>query len=364
MLVYLENYTYHSLISKNDSLKLYLIKGLSLEKNAFTCEPFKSISHLDLHDSEIKILRNGCFNGLDNLKSLNLKYCDIDDIEDDVFIDLPNLNELDLTFNKLKRIKSSLFNGLTKLKKLCLNQLTINKIDDNCFDQLINLKSLELIETKVKEPFHNDLFKELTNLISLNVHQFEFEIIEETTNPFKILSGLKNFRESQNYLHLLNQTQKLLLTEVHYVNANVPKLINGYFNGFTGLKKLTLNTCLTSKEIEDDVFDDLSNLQVLKLINNRLRGHNFHKLFKKLTKLRKLYLNENLIFTIQKDYFQSLVNLNVLELKSCYLKSIDLNAFSSLMKLNKLNLTGNQDILNMYHKKDFEFLPKLKNFSI
>lgn len=139
----------------------------SIPSYAFNRVP--SLMRLDLGElRKLEYISEGAFEGLQNLKYLNLGMCNIRG-------DLPNLSplkgleELEISENLFTRIKPGSFKGLRALKKLWVMNSQITVIERNAFDDLSSLVELNLAHNNLSAVPH-DLFSPLRFLVELHLH--------------------------------------------------------------------------------------------------------------------------------------------------------------------------------------------------
>ncbi|XP_036432678.1 leucine-rich repeat-containing protein 4 [Colossoma macropomum] len=139
----------------------------SIPSYAFNRVP--SLMRLDLGElRKLEYISDGAFEGLVNLKYLNLGMCNIRG-------EMPNLNpllaleELEISENFFPEIKPSSFKGLTSLKKLWIMNSKIGLIERNAFDDLTSLVELNLAHNNLSSLPH-DLFAPLKYLVELHLH--------------------------------------------------------------------------------------------------------------------------------------------------------------------------------------------------
>ena len=82
----------------------------------------KNLTKLDFSNNHIKLIENKLFNGLVNLKDINLSFNQLENIGKQ-FQNLNNLNRIDLSNNQIRIIDENAFNGL----------VTLNEINLYCF---------------------------------------------------------------------------------------------------------------------------------------------------------------------------------------------------------------------------------------
>ncbi|XP_062860394.1 leucine-rich repeat-containing protein 4 [Trichomycterus rosablanca] len=139
----------------------------SIPSYAFNRVP--SLMRLDLGElRKLEYISDGAFEGLVNLKYLNLGMCNIQG-------EMPNmtpliaLEELEISENVFSVIKPSSFRGLTSLKKLWIMNSNIGIIERNAFDDLSSLVDLNLAHNNLSSLPH-DLFSPLKYLGELHLH--------------------------------------------------------------------------------------------------------------------------------------------------------------------------------------------------
>lgn len=113
----------------------------SIPSYAFNRVP--SLMRLDLGElKKLEYISEGAFEGLYNLKYLNLGMCNIKDMPN--LTPLIGLEELEISGNNFTEIKPGSFYGLRALKKLWIMNSQINTIERNAFDDLTSLVELNL----------------------------------------------------------------------------------------------------------------------------------------------------------------------------------------------------------------------------
>uniref|UniRef100_A0A667ZL92 Leucine rich repeat containing 4 n=1 Tax=Myripristis murdjan TaxID=586833 RepID=A0A667ZL92_9TELE len=139
----------------------------SIPSYAFNRVP--SLMRLDLGElRKLEYISEGAFEGLQNLKYLNLGMCNIRG-------DMPNLSplkgleELEISENLFPEIKPGSFKGLRSLKKLWVMNSQITVIERNAFDDLSSLVELNLAHNNLSALPH-DLFSPLRYLVELHLH--------------------------------------------------------------------------------------------------------------------------------------------------------------------------------------------------
>ncbi|XP_051911495.1 leucine-rich repeat-containing protein 4 [Hippocampus zosterae] len=139
----------------------------SIPSYAFNRVP--SLMRLDLGElRKLEYISDGAFEGLQNLKYLNLGMCNIRG-EMPNMSPLKGLEELEISENHFPVIKPSSFKGLSLLKKLWVMNSQISVIERNAFDDLPSLVELNLAHNNLSAVPH-DLFSPLRYLVELHLH--------------------------------------------------------------------------------------------------------------------------------------------------------------------------------------------------
>lgn len=139
----------------------------SIPSYAFNRVP--SLMRLDLGElRKLEYISDGAFEGLINLKYLNLGMCNVRG-EMPNLTPLVGLEELEISENLFTEIKPGSFRGLTSLKKLWIMNSQIGLIERNAFDDLSSLVELNLAHNNLSSLPHN-LFAPLKYLVELHLH--------------------------------------------------------------------------------------------------------------------------------------------------------------------------------------------------
>ena len=159
---------------------------------------FLNLRTLDLSVNSNIEFQPGMFNGLVNLKWLNISSTNIKEemLSNDFFNGLANLERLDMYNCKLTRLPDDLFSPLIRLQTLDIGfNLNITEINTNTFKSLKNLKELKLDNY---EFLSIDLFIYFKNLESLTLN-----IYRNTCFSNHLENQLK---EKYPNLKIINQT--------------------------------------------------------------------------------------------------------------------------------------------------------------
>ncbi|KAK2884855.1 leucine-rich repeat-containing protein 4B [Channa argus] len=129
---------------------------------AFAFHRVPSLRRLDLGElRKLDFISDAAFEGLVNLRFLNLGMCGLKDIPN--LTPLVRLEELELSGNQLGIVRPGSFQGLVSLRKLWLMHSRVSVIERNAFDDLKNLEELNLSHNSLHSLPH-DLFTPLHQL--------------------------------------------------------------------------------------------------------------------------------------------------------------------------------------------------------
>ncbi|XP_040031798.1 leucine-rich repeat-containing protein 4B [Gasterosteus aculeatus] len=129
---------------------------------AYAFHRVPSLRRLDLGElRKLDYISDAAFEGLVNLRFLNLGMCGLKDIPN--LTPLVRLEELELSGNQLGIVRPGSFQGLVSLRKLWLMHSRVSVIERNAFDDLKNLEELNLSHNSLHSLPH-DLFTPLHQL--------------------------------------------------------------------------------------------------------------------------------------------------------------------------------------------------------
>nr|XP_060632288.1 leucine-rich repeat-containing protein 4 [Anolis sagrei ordinatus] len=138
----------------------------SISSYAFNRVP--SLMRLDLGElKRLKYVSEGAFEGLHNLKYLNLGMCGLREVPN--LAPLVGLEELELSGNHFPALRPGAFRGLRSLRKLWLMSCQVGLVERDAFEGLAALVELNLAHNNLSALPH-DLFAPLRYLVELHLH--------------------------------------------------------------------------------------------------------------------------------------------------------------------------------------------------
>ncbi|XP_060527309.1 protein slit isoform X2 [Cylas formicarius] len=373
----------------------------------------RSIPHetekLDLQGNNLTAIYETDFQGLSNLRVLQMSGNDIRTIAKDAFQDLTKLERLDLSHNHLTVVGKRTFRGPAGLKNLQLDNNRITCVDASALKGAKDLEVLTLNNNNLtwlsKEVFaaafrlrtlrladnllhcdcqlawlarylrHSPRLAQYTrchspghlkgqSLVDLQEHEFKCSGLAEQAidgecvsepqcpHPCRCADGIVDCREkglTKVPDHLPENTIEIRLEQNEI--AHVPTKA---FSGYKRLRRIDLSNNKISK-IAPDAFQGLGALTSLVLYRNKVKELPAG-VFQGLYSLQLLLLNANEISCIRRDTFKDLHSVSLLSLYDNHIQSLANGTFDSLRKIQTLHLAKNPFICDCNLKWLVEYL--------
>ena len=303
------------------------------------------------------------FKDLVSLEKLYLESNKLQDIKDNMFGKLHQLQELRLSGNMLSEVHVGVFKGMISLSSLTLYGNQINNIEVGAFADLVRLQELYLMRNMLPM-IQVGMFRGMKRLSRLYLEQNKLHEIEPYA--FADIPSLLRLRLSYNMLQTIPAGAFIGLTTLErlYIDGNkLNRLDIGAFEGLTMLDGLYLHNNMLAEIqtgaftglaslislilddnmlclIESGVSTDLTTLAVLKLEHNDLTNL-ASDVFASLKSLGHLALSHNKLTSLHPDLFKNLTNIIELELQNNHLQYLQEDIFYGLQHLQLLNLSSN-----------------------
>ncbi|XP_033645724.1 chondroadherin-like [Asterias rubens] len=222
---------------------------------------------LDLSQSQIEELDLMAFGFVPSLRYLNISHNKLSSIMNGSFINLKNLQDLDISFNNLLDLSEGLWEGLNEVKKLYLSSNSLTTLKAGAFDFLKQLVYLDLSENQISI-IKEDAFTDLANLQHLNLYRNTLTEVPLFPDNFRRKLEKLNLQGNSIsklgpiafgrclYLHVLDLSK----LDLDYVHALA-------FQGLPALTELYLDTNLL-QTLQVQSIDGLHNLKSLTLFSN------------------------------------------------------------------------------------------------
>lgn len=279
-------------------------------------------------------IEDDAFEGLNDLRSLNLDDNNILLIPASAIGRLPHLTTLHLSYNRITVVSSEILQSVTAhITNLVLTQNVIRELPTSAFKYFKKLETLNL-SRNLLSILNSDAYHGIEKSIrKLDLSQNR---ISSITGPSLALDKLHSFDISNNKLSELPQD---------FLNR-LPSLV--HFNASRNLQMYS---------VPPSLFQLSDKLQVIDLSAIGLQTIPPY-FFSKCRSLTHIYLRENLLTEISEGTFVNLHNLTVLDLSNNKITNIRLSAFVNVMNIQELHLKGN--LLNAFKGEYFNTGTSLK----
>ncbi|XP_064020140.1 toll-like receptor 5 [Pogoniulus pusillus] len=267
---------------------------------------------LDISHGYIFSLNSLTLQSLGNLELLNLFKNKINQIKRQAFFGLGNLKTLNLSSNLLGELYDYTFDGLQSVTCIDLQQNHIGMIAGNAFRNLVSLKVIYLQDNAIKT------LPSFPHLTSVFLGDNKLTSVSDTAIPATQVLDLE-----RNWLANLGEL---------YILLQVPSV------QFIFLKQNRFSYCVRSgKAVGDNelIYMDLGE-NMLQLVWER---GSCLDVFRALSKLQVLHLNNNYLSALPQEIFRGLSSLVRLNLASNLLSHLSPGLFPQ--SLTNLNLSGN-----------------------
>ncbi|KAM6433462.1 toll-like receptor 5 [Rhynochetos jubatus] len=278
------------------------------DKDTFAGLARSDLRWLDISSGYIFSLNSLIFQSLGSLEVLNLFKNKINQIHRQAFFGLGNLKTLNLSSNLLGELYDYSFEGLDSVMYIDLQQNHIGIISGKSFSNLVSLKIIDLRDNAIKKipsfPHLTSAFLGDNKLMSAVGTAIVATYLELERNWLANLGDLYILFQVPDVQYIFLKQNRLSYCEKSDNVIENNQLI--YMDLGENMLQLVWERGLCL-----DVFRALSKLQVLHLNNNYLSALP-REIFRGLTSLKRLNLASNLLSHLSPGLFpQSLANLNL-----------------------------------------------------
>ena len=325
-----------------------LLNKLELTSNKLrSIQPlgFYSLQHLRelyLDHNELMSLSDGeVFKWLPKLSHLDLSYCHLEYVPDNLFSYLPELQHVSLNSNNIGSVKipscSSKVLEMIYLQNNCIHQLTPETFEVSCKSDSIYLTENDL---QTIDP---------STVASLHVRYLTVSMQIRTIDTWhKLFTGISRSNISDIFIlgkNALENAPEGFFAPLHNhylwnldLSLNhIPTLNEGTFANLTRVINLVLMKN-DIKNIEPEHFAQMKGLRYINLNHNLIISINEHK-SRWVNNLQSLSLIGNKLTTLDSYAFYGLENLTNIDLKeNLELSVINITAFTGLIILKEIKL--------------------------
>ncbi|XP_030058392.1 nyctalopin [Microcaecilia unicolor] len=281
---------------------------LSQVPNGFPCEA----SLINLDKNKIKFLSEKAFGTLPSLQCLSLNHNNLSFITPGTFKGLPNLAELKMAHNRyIRYLHTRTFTALTKLIKLDLADCNLFNVPDRIFIDLPFLQELLFFQNNFRRI--PGAIRGMTSLTHLYLERNKIEAV--AYNSLQNLGNLKYLNLQANKISVIHAKsfQGCKKMEDLYLNDNLlSQLPEGSFKELRHLKTLNLGGNFI-RNVSNAWFQDLVELELLYLDRNRI-SYIEEGTFENLSSLVSLHLNSNNLTSLPYSIFKPIYFLGRLYL--------------------------------------------------
>jgi Leucine-rich repeat (LRR) protein len=222
----------------------YNLASIKIERDWF--KHSENLTHLFFFQNRIPRQVSGKFLDLKKLKSINLQYNFLKEIDVGAFTGLNHLDMIVLNYNELEYLHPDLFRNLDSLKLLYIFRNLIKELDVKVFGNLVKLEILDLSSNKL-EYLPKKLFENSRSLKTLYLDRNPIKSLQE--NQFKNLVNLELITFSQAQFTTVpdgifkNNGNLARIT----MQANISRMSNKIFSHLTKLNYIFLgdNYCVS-----------------------------------------------------------------------------------------------------------------------
>lgn len=192
-------------LSRNEEVKAFkIIENTYVEFIPETVvKTFPKLLAYEIWKCSVKFVGENHFQGLNELKLLNLARNKIRNVDNFAFKGLEKLEILDLSCNEIEFLPQNVFETVGKMEALYLSTNSISFLNKNIFRSMANLKKLSLSDNKI-EFLNEKLFKYNKKLESIWLNNNKLNVISHT-----IFDGVSNME----YVNLANN---VCIDDFHY----------------------------------------------------------------------------------------------------------------------------------------------------
>jgi len=174
--------TFADICKRNEAILNYLEKVTKKKCHLISVKELAEIDTIDLIGKKVTTLNKNDLQGLSKLNWLRLGSNQIEHLEDDLFLENPNIKFLGLSNNRIKKLSAKTFAPLSQLEKVNFDQNQIEIIEEGTFKYSVKLKAISLNNNKIKNlPSHflsNNLDIDYLSIVNNPIDQNEIQTIK------------------------------------------------------------------------------------------------------------------------------------------------------------------------------------------
>jgi Leucine-rich repeat (LRR) protein len=314
----------------------------------FSDRPLKQLTALQVKNTQLQEIYSNAFTQMNALSTLDLQGNRILTIQANALLGLNRLEMLDLSNNAMRQIPSAdMLKQFYYLKTLDLSNNFLSDFPNGMFVSQSNLQELRIEQNKnivnLRGPsfqglrtlrkflasgcsiqtLENDLFQVLSSVDTLDLSANQLRSLPNT-DSFRLLYNLRNLTLSANQIEALVDGQFANLDlDVLDLSKNIISSISpNAFIYMKGVRQLDLSGNKIHN-LPSFVFQPIaSEINILKLNDNRALINLPGEIFKGMQKMRELNLSSCAIQSIDEDLFQQVFSLRHIDISNNWLQNL------------------------------------------
>uniref|UniRef100_A0A3Q2DDM8 Leucine rich repeat containing G protein-coupled receptor 5 n=1 Tax=Cyprinodon variegatus TaxID=28743 RepID=A0A3Q2DDM8_CYPVA len=301
---------------------------------------FLSLSLRRLAGNDLSFIPKGAFNGLYNLKVLNLHLKLFRDALMQSFLSVCELHSR-LDANHIVNVPPGCFSGLRSLRHLWLDDNSLTEVPVEALEELPTLQAMTLALNHIAH-VPDDAFSKLGRLVVLHLNNNR--IVSMGTNCFHGLHSLETLDLNYNSLVEFPTAIRSLshLKELGFHSNNIQSIPEHAFTGNPSLISLFFYDN-PIQSVGRSAFQNLPELRTLTITGAQITSlpASHHQ--------AEMDLSWNRLSSVEPNSFFALTALSKLDLSSNQLSSLPL---TGLQSLTRIRLVGNDQLMELIPRED------------
>lgn len=337
---------------KSESIEELDLSNCSLKKITNTMfDNLSELAYINLSHNRLSVIPPSTFSNLVNLEELDLSGNLLEEIAPNMFQNNTLLNTLNLSNNPLRHFHLS---AVSEIERLEIRSCNLTNIDDSFRKNLDMLNYLDVSGNGITE-ISSKTFSLLADLEHIDLSNnglktLDASIFKNNTNLKKVLLDNNNLQVLRPFICLTSQFE---IYHFSCNNCHLKNLDEDTFATMPAIVKLRLannylNNVSAIKRLHSLIHLDLSNNHIKDLPSDA---------FNRNTALEVLNLSGNPLMVIDSTLFSSNTVLKNLDVSNCGLTKLWRNTNRALFSIQRLSVARNQ--LKAITQKELNVTPQM-----
>lgn len=276
---------------------------------------FPDLLYLNLAYNKIERIDSGegAFDGLYNLRLLDLQNNRLSALSSFALAGMYNLQELNLGDNQLSAVVDDAFGGLPKLETLHLNGNQLAYIQRTWWQHIPTLYDLSLAGNQLRL-VQADVFNSLVHLLRLDLSGNQ--IFQINVFAFRDLNSLETLQLQNNLLRgVPSDALKPLSNTLKQLNLSknpIFRISTDSFHDLLALTELSLTGMQRLRLVDEQAFNNLPKLLVLQLNDSPFFAYLHPQALNKVPSLTQLLLHNNNLTVLEEGTLETAPQLREL----------------------------------------------------